>query len=565
MQFQHSKYIEWITEMVLSMKERSIGPIALCCAMLAGAVVARLCADIPESSGYKLPSNSQVIGFLIQSIDWYRHVYSEQQIANKAADLLFLDDNQPIAVQIVRLSFEFAKADAALAAGPNSGSQPQSTGRTGAAPSDLARFIALKNEADNANQKTTEDINAIRKKIAAAHGDDRRKLEAALEEAQSRLELLEYGSKTIDDLVEFAQSASAGQGDDKDLASVIEDLAQSVPEVSNSAATPLTKFPTRDASSRATSDAHNSGILGLASEVSTLNRKLRAVDETIRLTDNLSLSEQNLRIPVATFLRDVPSVLGSLQTTDLASLRQQKVRLDALTAQLKSLSPATVALDKQKVLLTVYRSHLAAWRRAVFTDYRQAWRQLIIRLLVVATIIALLAGFSEISRRLTVRHVQDPERRRLIIIVRQLLTWFSIVMVVFFSFASNLGSLATYFGLLSAGLAVALQNVILASVGYVLLIGKRGIRIGDRVRISGVTGDVIDIGLLQFQVREFDLNKQQFTGHIATFSNSFVFVSPATGLVNFKASDKAAGQSQLKNGVAEPRSTECGSAAEMKT
>jgi hypothetical protein len=49
------------------------------------------------------------------------------------------------------------------------------------------------------------------------------------------------------------------------------------------------------------------------------------------------------------------------------------------------------------------------------------------------------------------------------------------------------------------------------------------------VQISGVTGDVIDIGLLQFQLREVD-TKEQPTGRVASFSNSFVFVSPATGL-----------------------------------
>jgi hypothetical protein len=48
-----------------------------------------------------------------------------------------------------------------------------------------------------------------------------------------------------------------------------------------------------------------------------------------------------------------------------------------------------------------------------------------------------------------------------------------------------------------------------------------------------VTGDVINMRLLQFQLREFAVQQQQFTGHLATFSNSLVFVSPATGLLRF--------------------------------
>lgn len=73
-----------------------------------------LSADAPQSSAYELPSNRQVITFLLQSVDWYRHTYAERQIANNQADRLFLDDNQPTEAQIVRLSFEFAKAEAAL-------------------------------------------------------------------------------------------------------------------------------------------------------------------------------------------------------------------------------------------------------------------------------------------------------------------------------------------------------------------------------------------------------------------------------------------------------------------
>jgi small-conductance mechanosensitive channel len=80
---------------------------------------------------------------------------------------------------------------------------------------------------------------------------------------------------------------------------------------------------------------------------------------------------------------------------------------------------------------------------------------------------------------------------------------------------------------------VALQSVILAVIGYFLLVGKLGLRIGDRVQISGVTGDISNIGLLQFQLREIDKHSQQLTGLVATFSNSFVFLSPATGLFKF--------------------------------
>src|SRR5689334_11642377 len=88
--------------------------IACCGAILATATFSALSADIPQGA-YQLPSDAKVIGYLLQSVDWYRHGYAERQVASDPADLVFLNDNQTIESQIVKLSFEFAKADAALA------------------------------------------------------------------------------------------------------------------------------------------------------------------------------------------------------------------------------------------------------------------------------------------------------------------------------------------------------------------------------------------------------------------------------------------------------------------
>jgi small-conductance mechanosensitive channel len=162
--------------------------------------------------------------------------------------------------------------------------------------------------------------------------------------------------------------------------------------------------------------------------------------------------------------------------------------------------------------------------RTVVVRYRQAWKKLVVRLLIVVLIVGLLFGMGEISRRLALGRIQDPNRRRVISMVHRLLTMFAIAVVALFSVASDLSSLATYFGLLSAGLLLALQNVILASLGSLLLLGKRGIRVGDRGQVSGITGDVINMGLLQFQLSEFDTQEGRFTGHVATFSNFPLFL-----------------------------------------
>lgn len=53
------------------------------------------------------------------------------------------------------------------------------------------------------------------------------------------------------------------------------------------------------------------------------------------------------------------------------------------------------------------------------------------------------------------------------------------------------------------------------------------------MQISGVTGEVTDIGWLQFQLKEIDIRTERPTGNVVTFSNSIVLASPSTGLSRF--------------------------------
>lgn len=522
--------------------------IATCCGIVAAAIAGGLSADIPPST-YQLPSNSEVIGYLVQSVNWYRHVYAERQVANEPTDFMFLDDNQAIEQQIVKLSFEFAKADAMMET--SAVSSHGGTTSTSPPPADLEHFVELKKRNDELSQQAMEEIKNLDKRLNTARGADRGKLKAAEEDAQTRLHLLDAVAQGLNDLVEFVQNPSEAHAQSGHLDSTIDDLAQSIPEM-NSESVPSATARLQDTNSRiANSDA---GVFALASNVSAMRRKLHVVDEKIRLTNTLTVSAENLRIPLAAFVTQLVQRVATidLQTSDLPSLREQKSHLDAVTLELKGLSPAIVALDKQKVLLAEYKSNALRLRAEVVGQYRQAWKELTIRLFVVVLIIGLLLAISHVSRRLAQRRVQDPNRQRLIAMIHQFLTLFAIAVVILIVLASDLKSLATYFGLLSAGLLLAMQNVIPASLGALLLVGKRGIRIGDRVQVSGITGDVINMGLLQFQLREFDVQKQRFTGHVATFSNSLVFLSPAIGLLKLNSTPENASTPTANKAGTEP-------------
>lgn len=84
-------------------------------------------------------------------------------------------------------------------------------------------------------------------------------------------------------------------------------------------------------------------------------------------------------------------------------------------------------------------------------------------------------------------------------------------------------SLATVFGLVTAGLTVALKDFVVAFFGWFALMGKNGIHIGDWVEIDGVGGEVIEIGVLRTVLLEMgnSNNTGHPTGRRVSFVNNF--------------------------------------------
>jgi hypothetical protein len=85
------------------------------------------------------------------------------------------------------------------------------------------------------------------------------------------------------------------------------------------------------------------------------------------------------------------------------------------------------------------------------------------------------------------------------------------------------GQLGTFLGLAGAGLTVALKDFIVGFLGWFVLMGKNGIRLGDWVEINGVTGEVVQIGPFHTVLLETGnwTDSGHPTGRRVTFTNSF--------------------------------------------
>ncbi|HEU5458273.1 MAG TPA: mechanosensitive ion channel family protein [Terracidiphilus sp.] len=82
---------------------------------------------------------------------------------------------------------------------------------------------------------------------------------------------------------------------------------------------------------------------------------------------------------------------------------------------------------------------------------------------------------------------------------------------------------STILGLATAALTIALQDFILAFLGWFVLVGRHGIHVGDWVEINGVGGEVIEVGLFRTMLLETGslADKGHPTGRRITFINSF--------------------------------------------
>ena len=86
--------------------------------------------------------------------------------------------------------------------------------------------------------------------------------------------------------------------------------------------------------------------------------------------------------------------------------------------------------------------------------------------------------------------------------MRRFVVGFLMGVVLILGFVSEFSSLATFAGFVTAGIAVGLQAVLLSIAAYFFLIGRYGFRVGERVSVAGVTGDVVEIGLVRLYIME---------------------------------------------------------------
>lgn len=447
-------------------------------------------------------------------------------------------------------------------AGASPGAQPAANPRDDNDASDSSPGFAgqLDQASDSLAQRVADLQNQLGKlddQLVRARGPVRATLAAQRGETESALNLTKAIQTTVQDMQRFQQSAifgeSKGQGE---LAAQLADLRRTVPEVAavqksqsstGSGATQATATqsaagsqtppgaakpsgatsPASAPTSPATTPAfqpESAGVIALATEWFSSHNSRRQIDDSIKRTNALRAKTEELRTSVSNAVRDlVRGSLAASDATDVAQLASRKAALDAGATRFKQLSTVLLPIGEQGLILESVQDLLLEWRDSLGARNALFARYLALRLgFLVASIVVVLA-VSEIWRRATFRYLHDTRRRRQFLVLRRVVVTLALIIVIVFGLVSEMGSIATYIGFVTAGIAVALQNVILAVVAYFFLIGRYGVRVGDRITLAGVTGRVVDIGMVRIYLMELAGPELHSTGRIVVLSNAVLF------------------------------------------
>ncbi|MBF0217596.1 MAG: mechanosensitive ion channel family protein [Candidatus Omnitrophica bacterium] len=122
------------------------------------------------------------------------------------------------------------------------------------------------------------------------------------------------------------------------------------------------------------------------------------------------------------------------------------------------------------------------------------------------------------------RNVKDLKPRYLL---RNRVIYFTNVVIlvsVLAVWVEHIGSITVFLGVVGAGIALALQELLMCTVGFFYIFLKNPYQVGDRIELGGIRGDVIDIRVLQTTLLEIGnwVDSDQSTGRIVNIPNSAV-------------------------------------------
>jgi Mechanosensitive ion channel len=461
----------------------------------------------PETTSTAYPQTpEQVMASLNRAMNWYR----QSRIAMRSVDTagVFGRSDEQTAVRLLGRAFDAARASAAVLDRQEAGSSgTSSTGGQSAARAKLQAAI----------RQDEQEVGRLRSRLQA-EPERRAALERALMAANNRLEL---DKARLEFLTQLRGLSSPDSSSDDDLEHQIEGLREAVPELNSPTAAPAAAAaPSPSASG---TWAMIQRLLALQRSRSSLESLESATNGLVRhVDDDLKTVRASIR-PIMTRLRE----LAKDPTDSVSSLKDSQREFRDLLERRKLVAAVVLPLREESALARRFAADLKGWSEVIDHESRLALQSLGVDLLGVLVALAVIFIGGALWRVAVSRYVTDAGRRRVLLTARSIVVSVAVALVLIFHFTSEMTALVTALGFAAAGVAFALQNVILAVAGYFTMVAPNGIRVGDRVSLQGpfgyVHGEVDEIGFVRIKLRELIGDPLKPSGRVVVFPNSVVF------------------------------------------
>ena len=463
--------------------------------------------------------DDQILRHLNNVITWYRDTRTQIQPVGLPSDTIYQANANRIAAQVVNLAFQSAESAAPLLPATNAASSTTSHQNLLKVLTDTANHnTQLKSQIDQLNIRITS---APRRNVKALT-DQRDRLQGELDLGTSMLNSLKQLTSVSD------QKASPKNGDknkvsSNDFQASVVQLKSSIPELFD------TKSQQPAPLSTTQTVSNPSGLISKLYKLYDQSVSLRQIDNLVRATSQLQDFVNGTRSPLRTQMRATIDQGRALSAqADNAQPGQPaptKQDFDALAAKFDQIAAVEIPLSQEVLALNEAKANLTDWRNSIKVEYGIILRDVFIRVAIILGILGLLLLVSDLWKRMSFKYVSDARRRRQLLLLRRFVIGFLMGLIFILGFVSEFSALATFAGFITAGLAVGLQTILLSVAAYFFLIGRYGLRVGDRITIAGVTGDVVNIGIVRFYLLELagtgiDL---QPTGRVVAFANSVLF------------------------------------------
>lgn len=461
---------------------------------------------------------------------FYRESTAQAQKIGEPSDVLYGEQATVQATQIGQVAFQSARNLAALfdhlqPSGTQAAAKPETDDdkddNTPPQPTTAQRMAAVRAQVQARIADLSTQDAALDKQILTAKAKQLPALRQQDEQLEGQLELQKAMLEALGKVASMADAQTA-----TGLAGEVQRLLRAAPELGVATLRATAAPPALES----LSNSRDSGVSSQAVALFQLLATRRDIDNRMRAVEDLHRQATDLRTPIIKLLRSTiqqgdQAMQSPPNASDAEALAATRKRYDTLSSTFRVLSTATLPTSQEVVLLEAARANLASWHAVVDAEYSSVLHSLLLRVAIMALALLILFVISQVWKRLTVKYIHDLRRRRGILILRRTVLGFLSGIVIIFGFVTQFSSLATFAGFITAGIAVGLQTILLSVAAYFFIIGRYGVRVGDRITVAGVTGDVIEVGLVRFYMSELTGTGTELhpTGRVAVFANSVLF------------------------------------------